>query len=125
MLSRGGRWFLWAALSLLTFAASCGPGGHYGAPIKSTTETPVGDVLSNPAPFVGKVVVVKGQIAVIEKGGKAFRLDSGLGKYLAVECQGDFKMPGAAKYKLATVEGKLELNDKGEAVLKAHGVTIK
>jgi hypothetical protein len=106
--------------------AGCSPSGKFGSDIKTTDETAINDILDNPDEFSGKTVMVKGQIQTVDDDGKGFQIDNGLGSMIFVKVAGDFKISGAAKYRLATVEGTVEVDkNTGEPRLIAAGVDIK
>jgi hypothetical protein len=104
----------------------CSPSGKFGSPIKLTEETSIPDVLYDPESFVGKTVMVKGQVATVDDDGRGFQMDNGLGRVIYIKVAGDFKISGGAKYHLAAAEGKVEIDkDTGEPRLLASGVEIK
>ena len=118
---------LWVAtLAIALSAASCSPSGKFGAPIVAAEETAINDVLDNPGEFVGKTVVLKGQIQTVDDDGKGFSLDNGLGSVIHVKVAGDFKVPTAAKYHLTSAEGKVEMDkETNEPILVAVGVEVE
>jgi hypothetical protein len=118
---------LWvAALGIALSAASCSPSGKFGAPISASEETAINDVLDDPSDFVGKTVMLKGQIQTVDDDGKGFSLDNGLGSAIYVKVAGDFTIVKAAKYHLASAEGKVELDKKtNEPRLVAAGVEVE
>jgi len=115
-----------AALAAVLGATSCGPGGKFGKPISSAKEVEIGDILNEPGTFNGKTVVVKGQIATVDKDGFGFNLDNCRGTLLYVTTGGQFKISGAARYHLAIAEGVITVDAKtGTPTLKATGVEVK
>lgn len=112
-------------VTLLVGLTSCG-GGKYGKPISPQKEIEIGDILNSPGDFNGKTVVVKGQVATVDKDGFGFNLDNGRGSLLYVSTGGKFKIPGTARYRLATVEGVIEIDAKtGHPKLNATGVEVR
>jgi hypothetical protein len=119
-----GLWI--ATLAIALAAASCSPSGKFGAPIVAAEETAINDVLDDPGEFAGKTVMLKGQIQTVDDDGKGFSLDNGLGSVIHVEVAGDFTIAKAAKYRLASAEGKVELDkETGKPRLLAAGVEVK
>ena len=119
-----GLWI--AALGIALSAVSCSPSGKFGAPISASEETAINDVLDNPNEFVGKTVMLKGQIQTVDDDGKGFVLDNGLGSLIYVKVTGEFTIAKGAKYRLTTAEGKVELDKKtNEPRLLAAGVEVK
>lgn len=118
---------LWvAALGIALSVASCSPSGKFGAPISASEETAINDILDDPGDFVGKTVMLKGQIQTVDDDGKGFSLDNGLGSVIYVKVAGDFTIAKGAKYRLASAEGKVELDKKtNEPRLLAAGVEVK
>jgi hypothetical protein len=118
---------LWvAALGVALSAVSCSPSGKFGAPISASEETAINDILDDPGDFVGKTVILKGQIQTVDDDGKGFSLDNGLGSVIYVKVAGDFKVRAAAKYHLTSAEGKIELDKKtNKPRLLAAGVEVK
>ncbi len=107
-------------------APSCGPSGKFGKPISTAKEVEIGDIVSEPETFQGKTVVVKGQIATVDKDGFGFNLDNGRGTLLYVTTGGQFKISGAARYHLALAEGVVTVDAKtAKVTLKASGVEVK
>ncbi|MGD8719686.1 MAG: hypothetical protein PVH29_12805 [Candidatus Zixiibacteriota bacterium] len=106
--------------------AGCSATGKFGSDIKTTDETAINDILDNPDEFSGKTVMVKGQIQTVDDDGKGFQVDNGLGSMIYVAVAGDFKIAGAAKYRLATVEGSVQLDkNTGEPRISATGVDVR
>jgi hypothetical protein len=117
---------LFVALILPLALCGCSPSGKFGDPIKNTEETSIPDVLYDPESFVGKTVMMKGQVATVDDDGGGFQLDNGLGRVIYVKVAGDFKISGGAKYHLAAAEGKVEIDkNTGEPRLLASAVEIK
>jgi len=114
-----------AAVGAAAFLAACSA-GNFGEPISAAKETPIDNLLNDPAAFQGKDVVVSGQIATVDGDGKGFNLDTGRSRLLYVKAAGDFKIPAMSKYHLATVEGTVDFDAKaGTATILAKGVRIK
>jgi hypothetical protein len=119
-----GLWVV--ALGIALSALSCSPSGKFGAPISASKETAINEVLDDPEDFVGKTVILKGQIQTVDDDGKGFTLDNGLGSVIYVKVAGDFTIAKAAKYRLTTAEGKVELDKETKKPrLLAAGVTVK
>jgi len=118
---------LWvAALYIVVSVIGCSASGKFGAPIATSEETAINDVLDDPEGFVGKTVMLEGQIQTVDDDGKGFTLDNGLGSVIYVKVAGDFKIRKAAKYHLSTAEGKVEMDkNTGEPRLLATGVEVK
>lgn len=118
---------LWvAALCIVVSIIGCSETGKFGAPIATSEETAINDVLDDPEGFVGKTVMVEGQIQTVDDDGKGFTLDNGLGSVIYVKIAGDFKITKATKYHLATAGGKVETDkNTGEPRLLATGVEVK
>jgi len=118
---------LWvAALGIALSVVSCSPAGKFGAPIGASEETAINDVLDDPSDFVGKTVILKGQIQTVDDDGKGFSLDNGLGSVMHVKVAGDFTIAKGAKYRLTTAEGKVELDKTtNEPRLLAVGVEVE
>jgi hypothetical protein len=117
---------LFFALSLPLALSGCSPSGKFGSPMTVTEETSIPDILYDPASFVGKTVMIKGQVATVDDDGGGFQMDNGLGRLIYVKVAGDFKISGGAKYHLAAAEGKVEIDkDTGEPRLLASAVEIK
>lgn len=115
-----------AAIGVTLILTGCSPSGKFGAPIIAKEETAISDILDDPASSEGKSVMVKGQVATVDDDGLGFQLDNGLGSLLYVKVAGDFKISGAAKYHLATAEGKIAVDkDTGKPRLMASGVEVK
>lgn len=114
------------AIGVPLILAGCSPSGKFGAPIITKEETAIPNILDDPASFDGKTVMVKGQVVTVDDDGLGFQLDNGLGSLLYVKVAGDFKISGAAKYHLATAEGKIAVDkDTGKPRLTASGVEVK
>jgi len=109
----------------LAWLAGCSSVGSYGEPITAAKETPISNVLDDPASFAGKDLVVTGQIATIDPDGKGFNLDNGRSNLLYCKIGGDFKIPAASRYHLATVEGKFQVDKEGKAVFEVKGIRVK
>jgi hypothetical protein len=114
------------AIGATLILAGCSPSGKFGAPIITKEETAIPNILDDPASFDGKTVMLKGQVMTVDDDGLGFQLDNGLGSLVYVKVAGDFKISGAAKYHLATAEGKIAVDkDNGKPRLTASGVEVK
>lgn len=114
------------AIGASLILAGCSPSGKFGAPIITKEETAIPNILDDPASFDGKTVMLKGQVMTVDDDGLGFQLDNGLGSLVYVKVAGDFKISGAAKYHLATAEGKIAVDkDTGKPRLMASGVEVK
>lgn len=109
----------------LTWLAGCSSAGSYGEPISSAKETPISDVLDDPVAFTGKDLVLTGQIATVDPDGKGFNLDNGRSNLLYCKISGDYKIPAASRYHLATVEGIFQVDKEGKAIFEVKGVRVK
>ena len=118
---------LWvAALFIVVSVIGCSASGKFGVPIATSEETAINDILDDPEGFVGKTVMLEGQIQTVDDDGKGFTLDNGLGSVIYVKVAGDFKVRTAAKYHLTAAEGKIEMDKKtNEPRLLAAGVEVK
>jgi hypothetical protein len=109
----------------LAWLAGCSSVGSYGEPITSAKETPISNVLDDPAAFAGKDLILTGQIATIDPDGKGFNLDNGRSSLLYCKIGGDYKIPAASRYHLATVEGKFKVDKDGKALFEVKGLRVK
>lgn len=93
-------------------ASLCLADQKLGKPLVLTNPQTVASLVSNPAPFIGKTVQVKGKITEVCQMAGCWMALSDDGKILRIKVNdGDIVFPKEAVGKLAIAEGKLEKMD--------------